>query len=118
MAGLLKPRHQVLGLDVAGQVVVAGANFKQCQPGEDVFALSLNLGAFAEYLRVPESRVPAVERPAGMSFEEAASVPFSALTAQTCLRDFGAGSGGAEGSDQRRFWCRGSLCCAARQVLQ
>ena len=89
MAGLLKPKHKVLGLDVAGRVEAVGANFKQFQPGDDVFALSYNHGAFAEYLCVPESQIIMVLKPAGMSFEEAASVPFSALTAQTCLRDSG-----------------------------
>ena len=89
MAGLLKPKHKVLGLDVAGRVEAVGVNFKQFQPGDDVFALSMNHGAFAEYLCVPESQIIMVLKPASMSFEEAASVPFSALSAQTCLRDLG-----------------------------
>jgi len=89
MAGLLRPTHKVLGLDVAGKVEAVGANFKQFQPGDDVFALSMNLGAFAEYMCVPEAQVIMVLKPASMSFEEAASVPFSALSAQTCLRDLG-----------------------------
>lgn len=89
MAGLLKPKHKVLGLDVAGRVEAVGAHFKQFQPGDDVFALSFNHGAFAEYLCVPESQILMVLKPASMSFEEAASVPFSALSAQTCLRDLG-----------------------------
>ena len=89
MAGLLKPKHKVLGLDVAGRVEAVGVNFKQFQPGDDVFALSMNHGAFAEYICVPESQIIMVLKPVNMSFEEAASVPFSALSAQTCLRDLG-----------------------------
>ena len=89
MAGLLRPKHKVLGLDVAGQVEAVGANFKQFQPGDEVFALSLILGAFAEYICVPESQLLMVLKQASISFEEAASVPFSALSAQTCLRDLG-----------------------------
>ena len=89
MAGLLKPKHKVLGLDVAGRVEAVGVNFKQFQPGDDVFALSMNHGAFAEYLCVPESQIIAVLKPVTLSFDEAASVPFSALSAQTCLRDLG-----------------------------
>ncbi len=89
MAGLLKPKHKVLGLDVAGRVEAVGVNFKQFQPGDDVFALSMNHGAFAEYICVPESQIIMVLKPASMSFGEAASVPFSALSAQTCLRDLG-----------------------------
>jgi NADPH:quinone reductase-like Zn-dependent oxidoreductase len=89
MAGLLKPKHRVLGLDVAGRVEAVGVNFKQFQPGDNVFALSMNHGAFAEYLCVPESQIIMVLKPVSMSIEEAASVPFSALSAQTCLRDLG-----------------------------
>jgi NADPH:quinone reductase-like Zn-dependent oxidoreductase len=89
MAGLFKPKHRVLGLDVAGRVEAVGANFKQFQVGDEVFALSLNLGAFAEYLCASESQIIMALKPAGMSFKEAASVPFSALSAQTCLRDLG-----------------------------
>lgn len=89
MAGLLKPKHKVLGLDVAGRVEAVGENFKQFQVGDEVLALSLNLGTFAEYLCASESQTIAVLKPADMSFEEAASVPFSALSAQTCLRDLG-----------------------------
>jgi NADPH:quinone reductase-like Zn-dependent oxidoreductase len=89
MAGLLKPRHKVLGIDVAGRVEEVGADFRHFQPGDEVFALSFNHGTFAEYVCVPESQLVMVLKPAGMSFEEAASVPFSALTAQTCLRDLG-----------------------------
>lgn len=89
MAGLLKPKHKVLGLDVAGRVEAVGVNFKQFQPGDDVFALSMNHGAFAEYICVPESQIIMVLKPVSMSFDEAASVPFSALSAQTCLRDLG-----------------------------
>ena len=89
MAGLLKPKHKILGLDVAGRVEEVGENFNQYQPGDEVFALSMNLGAFAEYICVPEAQILMVLKPASMSFEEAASVPFSALSAQTCLRDLG-----------------------------
>ena len=89
LAGMVKPKHKVLGLDVAGRVEAVGVNFKQFQPGDKVLALSLNLGAFAEYLCASESQIIMVLKPAGMSFEEAASVPFSALSAQTCLRDLG-----------------------------
>ena len=89
MAGLLKPKHKVLGLDVAGRVEAVGVNFKQFQPGDNVFGLSMNHGAFAEYLCVPESQIIMVLKPVSMSIEEAASVPFSALSAQTCLRDLG-----------------------------
>jgi len=89
MAGLFKPKHRILGLDVAGRVEAVGANFKRFQPGDEVFALSMNLGTFAEYLCVSEAQMLMELKPASMTFEGAASVPFSALSAQTCLRDLG-----------------------------
>ena len=55
LAGLLKPKHKTLGLDVAGRVEAVGTNFKNFEPGDEVFTLSMNLGAFAEYLCAPEA---------------------------------------------------------------
>jgi NADPH:quinone reductase-like Zn-dependent oxidoreductase len=87
--GLLKPKRKVLGVDVAGRVEAVGINFKQFQPGDEVFGLSFINGAFAEYFCSPEDQIQMVLKPTSMSFEEAASIPCSASTALTCLRDFG-----------------------------
>ena len=54
-----------------------------------MFVLSFTHGIFDEYLCVHEAQILMVLKPASMSFEEAASVPFLALSAQTCLRDLG-----------------------------
>jgi len=50
--GLLKPKHKILGVDVAGQVEAVGRNVKQFQPGEDVFGdlAGSGCGGFAEYV--------------------------------------------------------------------
>jgi len=47
--GLLKPKHKILGDDIAGRVEAVGKNVKQFQPGDEVFGIS-NFGAFAEYV--------------------------------------------------------------------
>jgi NADPH:quinone reductase-like Zn-dependent oxidoreductase len=86
MAGLLKPKNRVLGLDVAGRVEAVGPNVKQFQPGDEIFGSSEH-GCFAEYVCVPEAHVAL--KSASMSFEEAAAVPLAALTALQCLRDHG-----------------------------
>jgi len=86
MAGLLKPKNKVLGVDVAGQVEAVGANAKQFQPGDEVFG-AIKHGGFAEYVCVPEAHVAL--KPAGLSFEEAAAIPLAGLTALQCLRDHG-----------------------------
>ena len=86
MAGLLKPKNKVLGVDVAGRVEAVGLNVKQFQPGDEVFGSSRH-GCFAEYVCFPQAHVAL--KPASMSFEEAAAVPLAALTALQGLRDHG-----------------------------
>jgi len=85
-AGLLKPKHKILGADIAGQVESVGANVKQFQPGDEVFGDG-GYGGFAEYACVDENRF--VLKPADLTFEEAAAVPMAALTALQGLRDKG-----------------------------
>ena len=84
--GLLKPKHKILGDDIAGRVESIGRNVKQFQPGDEVFGFS-NFGAFAEYRCVPEDRL--VLKPANISFEEAAAIPNAATPALQGLRDKG-----------------------------
>jgi NADPH:quinone reductase-like Zn-dependent oxidoreductase len=86
MAGLFKPKDKVLGVDMAGRIEAVGANVKQFQSGDEVFG-SNNHGGFAEYASVPAAHVAL--KPASMSFEQAAAIPLTALTALQCLRDHG-----------------------------
>src|SRR5689334_6448341 len=75
--GLLKPKDQRLGVDLAGRVEAVGSSVTQFQPGDEVFGAVL--GAFAEYVCVREERL--ARKPANLSFEAAAAVPTAALTA-------------------------------------
>ena len=77
----------MLGTQVAGQVESVGGNAKRFQPGDEVFGLSEKCGGFAEYVCVPEEE--AYPKPVEMSFEEAAAVHFSGMTALICLCDIG-----------------------------
>jgi len=86
MAGPLKPKHKVLGVDVAGRVEAVGANVTQLQPGDAVLG-SDDHGGFAEYASVPAAQVAL--KPASMSFEQAAAIPLAGLTALQGLRDHG-----------------------------
>lgn len=89
MFGLLKPKHSILGSDVAGRVEAVGRNVTHFQPGDEVFGdVSGNgFGAFAEYVSAPEDTF--VPKPPGLTFEEAAAVPLAAVTALQGLRDHG-----------------------------
>jgi NADPH:quinone reductase-like Zn-dependent oxidoreductase len=79
--GLLRPKHQILGVDVAGQVEAVGGGVTGFTAGDEVYAnlLDHGYGGFAEYVPVPVE-VMAV-KPATLSFEEAAAVPMAATTA-------------------------------------
>jgi len=87
MGGLLKPKNQILGSDIAGRVEAVGRNIKQFQPGDDIFGDSFyyGFGAFAEYVCVPEKALAL--KPASMTFEEVVTLPQSGLLALQGLRD-------------------------------
>jgi NADPH:quinone reductase-like Zn-dependent oxidoreductase len=85
-AGFLKPKHKILGADMAGQVEAVGSSVKQFQPGDEVFG-EVSYGGFAEYVCVDENRL--VLKPANLTFGEAAAIPMAALTALQGLRDKG-----------------------------
>jgi NADPH:quinone reductase-like Zn-dependent oxidoreductase len=89
MGGLLKPKNNRLGADMAGRVEAVGSAVKQFKPGDEVFGEigAWGNGAFAEYVCVPE-RAFAL-KPANLSFEQAAAVPMAAITALQGLRDAG-----------------------------
>jgi NADPH:quinone reductase-like Zn-dependent oxidoreductase len=87
--GPLKPKHPILGADIAGRVEAVGKDVRQFQPGDEVFGnvSQSGFGAFAEYASVPEKALS--PKPARLTFEQAAAVPLAALTALQGLRDKG-----------------------------
>ena len=87
--GLLRPKHQILGGDVAGRVEAVGGGVTRFKPGDEVYAnlLDHGYGGFAEYASVPVSVMSL--KPAQLSFEEAAAVPMAATTALQGLRHHG-----------------------------
>jgi NADPH:quinone reductase-like Zn-dependent oxidoreductase len=86
MGGLFKPKHTVLGCDIAGQVEAVGKNVKDFKPGDPVFGATL-MGGFAEYACTVEARL--AQKPDNISYEQAAAVPVAAITALQGLRDKG-----------------------------
>jgi NADPH:quinone reductase-like Zn-dependent oxidoreductase len=84
--GLRAPRNPRAGIDVAGVVESAGAGVTRFKPGDKVFAdlFGTGQGAFAEYVCAPEKAFAPM--PPGMSFEEAATLPHSAVLALQALR--------------------------------
>jgi NADPH:quinone reductase-like Zn-dependent oxidoreductase len=84
--GLRAPRNHRVGIDVAGVVESVGPDVKRFGPGDQVFAdlFAFGGGAFAEYVCAPEKAFQPM--PVGMTFEEAATLPHSAVLALQGLR--------------------------------
>jgi NADPH:quinone reductase-like Zn-dependent oxidoreductase len=86
--GLRKPRHPIIiGSDVAGIVERVGGEVSRFSPGDPVYSESMMMGGCAERIVVPEGR--AARMPAGLTFEQAAAVPMSGVTALVAVRDEG-----------------------------
>jgi NADPH:quinone reductase-like Zn-dependent oxidoreductase len=83
--GLRKPKQPVPGVDLAGTVAAVGPGVTRFSPGDEVFGTGK--GSFAEYAVAPEDQI--ADKPAGLSFEQAAVVPVSGLTAFHALTDIG-----------------------------
>jgi NADPH:quinone reductase-like Zn-dependent oxidoreductase len=82
-SGLRTPKNPVLGMDVAGVVEAVGTNVTRFKIGDEVFGSGK--GTFAEYARVNENKL--APKPKNLTFEQAAVVPTSAVTALQGLRD-------------------------------
>lgn len=87
--GLFRPKHKILGADIAGRVEAVGKNVKDLRPGDEVYGdLSwAGRGGLAEYVCAPESML--AHKPTNISFEEAAAVPMAAGVALQALRNRG-----------------------------
>ncbi len=87
--GLFKPKYKILGADIAGTVEAVGSKVKQFQPGDKVFGdiSECGWGGYAQYACAEEDAL--VVKPSNLTFEEAAAVPFAAVTALQGLRDNG-----------------------------
>ncbi len=83
--GLRAPKIPVPGSDLAGVVEAVGKNVTRFQPGDEVFGIGK--GTFAELARAPEDKL--AQKPADVTFAQAAVIGVSGLTALQALRDHG-----------------------------
>ncbi len=83
--GVRRPKSAGLGSELAGVVEAVGAGVTGLGPGDAVFGTSD--ASFAEYALAQPAKL--ARMPANLTFEQAAAVPVSAVTALQALRDRG-----------------------------
>ncbi len=84
--GFNTPRKNVLGRELAGEVEAVGSAVTRFKPGDQVFGYrGENMGAYAEYVCMPEDATVAL-KPANLTYEEAATIPYGTIMALSLLR--------------------------------
>ena len=86
MLGFNKPKISIIGSVLAGKVEAVGDKIKSFKVGDEIYGTGPELGTYAEYACRPEKGALA-RKPENISFEEAATIPYGALTALYFLRE-------------------------------
>ncbi len=87
------PRQPVLGMVLSGVVDAVGADVRSFKVGDRVFGFNKSLfGTYAQYVCWPEDGLLAT-RPANLTDEESAAIPYGGLLALSCLRRAGIRAG-------------------------
>lgn len=83
--GWNKPKINILGSELAGEVEAVGRDVTKFKTGDAVFAyLGMNMGANAEYVCIPEAGSVA-HKPSNLGYEEASTLPYGAIMATSLL---------------------------------
>jgi NADPH:quinone reductase-like Zn-dependent oxidoreductase len=87
IGGIRKPKHNILGCDIAGRIEAVGKDAKQLKIGDEVLGdlSGCGFGGYAEYVCAPEKALTV--KPKALTFEQAAAVPHAATLVLQSLRD-------------------------------
>jgi NADPH:quinone reductase-like Zn-dependent oxidoreductase len=87
--GFNKPKVNILGVDLAGEITAVGQDVERFKVGDQVFGTpDPAYGAHAEYVCIPEDGV-LTTKPANTTWEQAAAIPLAGNTALFFIRDLG-----------------------------
>ena len=86
MLGIRKPKNRILGSALSGEIVTVGSAVEEFRIGDQVFGTTMQSGAYAEFAATPAAGALAL-KPGNMSHEQAATIPYGALTALYFLKD-------------------------------
>ena len=112
--GFHAPRRPILGMVLAGEIDALGRGVTAFRVGDPVFGFSARVwGAYAQYVCWPASGMLAA-RPANLSFQEAAAIPYGGLLALYFIRKAGIQAG------QRVlvYGASGAIGTAAVQIIR
>jgi len=110
--GLRGPKQKILGMELAGEVEAVGAAVTDFEVGDQVFGVK-SFGAHAEFVCIRQGG-PLADKPAGITFEEAAAVCDGASIALSCLR----GADLRKGQKILIYGASGSIGTAAVQLAR
>jgi NADPH:quinone reductase-like Zn-dependent oxidoreductase len=110
--GIRRPKHRIVGMEFAGEVVDVGSAVTAFEVGDEVFGVK-GFGANADLVCVREGG-PVARKPVELTFEEAAAVSDGACSARSCLRQAGV----REGQRIVVYGASGSIGSAAVQIAK
>lgn len=91
MLGFGKPRNPILGMVFAGEIESTGKHIKRFKKGDKVFGFTVSVGirmrfgTYSEYMCLSEKYIIAL-KPSGISYEEAAAIPYGGMLAMYFLK--------------------------------
>lgn len=113
--GLRGPKQRILGSEFSGVIEEIGKDVTRFRVGDEVFgSTGIGKGSYVDYLCLAEDAT-ITTKPANLSFEEAAAVPFGGFAALVFLKEIG---NVQSGQDVLIYGASGGVGTAAVQIAK